>query len=163
MEDTLPPPPQEPSPSGHQTRAKGKGREAPPMSPDVPPDVPQSTTAQPPPYSLRGKTLKRRADEVALDDPTDISPVDEESESTMTKSDVPPIVPRVQVDEPSPPRPTQRPRTESVIATGKVSYLCVWPYHHVLTSLLGQMWPLQEQGSRRMQVPRKCGAIDISM
>ena len=97
-----------PPPTGPNTRAKGKARD----------DPPPSTKTQQPRFK---KGRKRLAS-------PDITDEDEEGELTPKKSDVSPDVPHLQVDEPSPPRPAQRARTESsvLVATGEVSLPFAW-------------------------------------
>lgn len=112
MGDLVPQPSHSPSPalpssSGPQTRAaKGKQRAVPAAKADAPltPSVP----------GPRG--TKRPSD-------TDLVTI-EDDETTPRKADGPPSagVPRVQVDDASPPPPARRPRTDAVpmVATGDV-------------------------------------------
>jgi hypothetical protein len=98
-------------PTGPNTRAKGKARQDPPVATGTPP----ITQAQQP----RPQKGKKRA--ASPDAPGEITP---------KKSDIPPDVPHVQVDEASPPRATQRARTESsvLVATDEVSLSSICTY-----------------------------------
>ena len=100
-----------PPSTGPNTRAKGKGRE------DLPP-----------PTTTRQQHLQKGKKRIASPDISDPA-IDVEGEITPKTSDIPPNVPRLQVEEPSPPRPTQRARTESgiLISTGEVSLPFAWP------------------------------------
>ncbi|KAH9018919.1 hypothetical protein EDB85DRAFT_1896941 [Lactarius pseudohatsudake] len=91
------PPPQDLPPPTHNTRGKGKTRAS---DPDPLANIPSK-----PPYGLRTRVKKRPA-----------TPDDPVGGSTQMSG-----VPRVEVEQASPPRPTQRQRTDSgaIIAYGK--------------------------------------------
>ncbi|KAH9010408.1 hypothetical protein EDB85DRAFT_1902074 [Lactarius pseudohatsudake] len=91
------PPPQDPPPPTHNTRGKGKTRAS---DPDPLANIPSK-----PPYGLRTRVKKRPA-----------TPDDPVGGSTQMSG-----VPRVEVEQVSPPRPTQCQRTDSgaIIAYGK--------------------------------------------
>ncbi|KAH9022865.1 hypothetical protein EDB84DRAFT_1441099 [Lactarius hengduanensis] len=91
------PPPQDPPPPTHNTRGKGKTRAS---DPDPLVNIPSK-----PPYGLRTRVKKRPA-----------TPDDPVGGSTQMSG-----VPRVEVEQASPPRPTQCQRTDSgaIIAYGK--------------------------------------------
>ncbi|KAH9020287.1 hypothetical protein EDB83DRAFT_2528043 [Lactarius deliciosus] len=97
-----PPPPPPPSPPTHSHNTRGKGKRA--VKAPVA-DLPFAPSI--PPYSLRG--TKRRADPD--------NPEGESDSTTPQKSDLP----RVEVEQASPPRPTQRQRIEAseTIASGQ--------------------------------------------
>ena len=101
-----------------QTRAsKGKAREDPRVVPDQP------RASQPDhPYSLRG--TKRSAPAESSATPAGPSQAGVEGEITPKRSVTQPTsgIPRVEVENPSPPRPSRRARTDGgAVATGKVS------------------------------------------
>ncbi|KAH9011175.1 hypothetical protein EDB83DRAFT_2322254 [Lactarius deliciosus] len=97
-----PPPPPPPSPPTHSHNTRGKGKRA--VKAPVA-DLPFAPSI--PPYSLRG--TKRRADPD--------NPEGESDSTTPQKSDLP----RVEVEQASPPRPTQRQHIEAseTIASGQ--------------------------------------------
>ncbi|KAH8995166.1 hypothetical protein EDB86DRAFT_3077984 [Lactarius hatsudake] len=86
--------PHPPSPPAHSHNTRGKGKRA--VNAQVA-DLPSAPSK--PPYALRG--TKRRADPD--------NPEGESDSTTPQKSDLP----RVEVEQASPPRPTQRQRTEA--------------------------------------------------
>lgn len=105
-----------PPPAGRQTRSsKGKGRE------QRPPDAPV-------PHGSRGTKRSVTGEGTAgpMASASDEEPLDDEGNITPRKSGAP--VPRVQVDDASPPRPTQRAK---IVATGDV---CIHLYPYPLFS-----------------------------
>jgi hypothetical protein len=115
MSDPSPHPSEPPSPTLPSSSSKGKEREVHSNNPGTPPAI-QS-------YGLRSN---KRSAEAAAD-------IDDEGDITPQKPDGPPNadIPRVQVDEASPP-PTRRSRTES---SGKVAIgdvCCVTPLQGLL-------------------------------
>jgi hypothetical protein len=118
MSDPSPHPSEPPSPaippsySERETRSsKGKARAVPSAAAAAPPITPVT-----PAYDLRG--IKRPADAITS------STIDDEQETTPRKADGPPdaVIPRVQVDDASPPPPARRARTEpaGMVAIGDV-------------------------------------------
>ena len=108
-----------------QTRAsKGKAREDPRVVPDQP------RASQPDhPYSLRG--MKRSAPAEPSATPAGPSQAGAEGEITPRRSAAQPTsgIPHVEVENPSPPRPSRRARTDGgAVATGKVSVQFVIPF-----------------------------------
>ena len=116
-----------PSPSGPQTRAKGKGKTH---------AMPAAPKAAPPRGTKRPSPANRPAE--LVDD-------DGEEETTPRKGGGPSGVPRVQIDDASPP-PAQRARIEpeGMVATGEVSAELVLSHCYVLTICKGHVWPMQE-------------------
>jgi hypothetical protein len=160
MSDALPQPPSPaslppssilsttvPSTDQRQTRGKGKARAqaaaaaalpaaAPPVVPAAaPPVVPAAV----PPYELRG-TKRREVGDLSADP----------AASPFATQDA--HVPRVQVEEASPPRPTQRAK---IVATGDVCILLFLYLLPVLIPHSGQMWSLHQARSRQVRTPRK--------
>jgi hypothetical protein len=117
-----------PSPSGPQTRAKGKGKAR---------VVSQKTPAAPKAAPPRGTKRPDPADR-----PVNLADNDGEEETTPHKGGGPsgPNIPRVQIDDASPP-PAQRTRIEPewMVATGEVSAELVKSHHIVLIMCSGHV------------------------
>ena len=168
MDDPLPllpiPPSPSPSPAVSATHAsKGKAREGPAIAPEIPQAAPPVAQH---PYALRGK---RRRD--SPDSPTGPavgspgSPIEEGEDVTPRKGDVlaGAEIPQVQVNSPSPSRPTRRARTDGsgAPATGEVSVLIT--VHSITHTYIASRicvaragWPISQSAGHRPHpgVPR---------
>jgi hypothetical protein len=122
-----------PSPSGPQTRAKGKGKAR---------AVSQKTPAAPKAASLRGTKRPSPANR-----PEELVDDKGEEETTPRKGGglSGSNIPRVQIDDASPP-PAQRARIEpeGMVATGEVSAELVQSHHIVLIMYSGHVYPMPE-------------------